>query len=789
MINQPMAISELLALLGESQELLDEAIQVEPGAAASPARQTGAHSLGHFARSAGRNHLSNSRIASTAELADLLTESKQYFDRATGVAVAYPTVSPEVILAEAVADDVPPFLAQPEPATDDSTSDDAALEEALRQCQAAAEAGYQKAMAHVTTLDEVFGRIQTESDHLVRACEADGDNDEFRKKIEQILQDLNWERSRLRYEVEDKRKNLNQFNITLFGRTMTGKSTLMEILTRGDGSSIGKGAQRTTRDVRSYEWKGLTVTDVPGIAAYKGEDDAQTAHHATNQADLVMFLISDDGPQTVETEHLARLRQQGKSLLGIFNVKGALNDDRRIRRFIRDQQKEFDPARLSEIRRQFDEMIAQYVPGQKLELVSAHLLARYLAGRPQNAGKPWRDDLEQASRFRDAEERILREVTGNGPFLRTNSFLNIGSAANLQAWEAVRASVDLCEQVRHRLSERLRDVRSWQDGFRRRANQQIDWLVQQTVGGLRNQIPSFASDNCENNNASHHWNVRVRNAGIDPKCQALQRQLAGECQSYFKQLAADTQQEIRLLENRFHSVSMETGPITDTRGRWNWGAVYAGTALGGFTGGLFLSGVALSWNPLGWALLGAGAIVGIAGLVGNLFKSRDQKRREAIAKITPLLRQNVDDIERQVRDGMAQWLDDFSKQCLNQAERQFNQLVQTRGKMADLMRNIENRQRESLLAVNRDTVEQALRHLGKADDARRMHRVARIPGVAVVLTTTGSNNLSHDAVAGLGTLLQEQAVQVSDQMAASGIRNALKSLNAATSERLAAQLT
>ncbi len=44
----------------------------------------------------------------------------------------------------------------------------------------------------------------------------------------------------------------------------------MEFLRHGDGSSVGKGAPRTTRDVRTYPWHGLDITDVPGIL--EGED-------------------------------------------------------------------------------------------------------------------------------------------------------------------------------------------------------------------------------------------------------------------------------------------------------------------------------------------------------------------------------------------------------------------------------------------------------------------------------------------------------------------------------------
>ena len=45
----------------------------------------------------------------------------------------------------------------------------------------------------------------------------------------------------LKKDLEQTKKNLSKFSITLFGRTRAGKSTLMEILTWA-GNSIGLGA-------------------------------------------------------------------------------------------------------------------------------------------------------------------------------------------------------------------------------------------------------------------------------------------------------------------------------------------------------------------------------------------------------------------------------------------------------------------------------------------------------------------------------------------------------------------
>ena len=137
----------------------------------------------------------------------------------------------------------------------------------------------------------------------------------------------------------------------------------MEILTNGSGSSIGKGGQRTTRDVRRYTWKGkgLKVTDVPGIAAFEGAEDEELAFKAAEQSDLVLFLITDDAPQPAEAECLARVRSLGKPVVGICNVKVALNDADDIVLFL--QEKRFDPQRLGALIEQFHEFANKYTLG------------------------------------------------------------------------------------------------------------------------------------------------------------------------------------------------------------------------------------------------------------------------------------------------------------------------------------------------------------------------------------------------------------------------------------------
>ena len=89
--------------------------------------------------------------------------------------------------------------------------------------------------------------------------------------------------------ISKKQDNLSNFTVTLFGRTKAGKSTIREALTNGDGSTIGKGSQRTTRDVKAYNWNHLRILDTPGFDAYKGEEDEKNAFSQVDETDLILL--------------------------------------------------------------------------------------------------------------------------------------------------------------------------------------------------------------------------------------------------------------------------------------------------------------------------------------------------------------------------------------------------------------------------------------------------------------------------------------------------------------------
>ena len=174
-------------------------------------------------------------------------------------------------------------------------------------------------------------------------------------------------------------------------------------------------------------------------------------------------------------------------------------------------------------------------------------------------------------------------------------------------------------------------------------------------------------------------------------------------------------------------------------------------------------------EPSRMALIGTGVVISIAGLMGRFFGDRDKKRREAIAEITTKLRESLDEIENQICSSMRQWLDDLTKQYLNRVTASLNSLAQSNGQAATVTRYIAWRSNDDLLALNKQTVGNALAHLGCADEIAKVGTVARVPGQAITFIARGDSKPDTDTIARLGTLLNEAVHVVSSDFSETSI--------------------
>jgi len=565
------------------------------------------------------------------------------------------------------------------------------------------------------------------------------------------------------------RSHLEVFSITLFGRTMAGKSTLMEILTRGHGRSIGQGAQRTTRDVRHYRWEALQVTDVPGIAAVDGTEDERLAHDAAARADLVVFLITDDAPQPEEAKHLVHVRRLGKTMLGLCNVKIGIDDQRGRRRFLRDPDRPFDPHRLDALTAQFLELARRDAPDLHIPFLPTHLRARFLADQPEGADD--RDALLAASRFQAVDDTIRNEVIQHGPFRRTQTFLSAVANPLLDLVEVLWRIRDENARFARFYEDKRQELDRWKEKFVVRAHAKIPANIKHHVDELRHQLPGFVEcwvgkktikettvneagkKTIKETTVNEAWRAMLDGAKLGEKADHILRSLHSEATEHLQGLLKELAGQHAFVASLGPRRDIQSSSITDYRriAGWTNATVGAGAAVIAF--------LAVS-NPIGWAVVGVGIAVGI---LTWLLPKRDKKMQKARAALSKQLNDHLDTIERDLTEQVLSTFEEHLHDgLLKQAGDDLSLFIKTLRDQSDVLTHLAENLTARLQRLHADLLEAACAHLQL--DALVIRNSARLPGVRSVLVVDGrSLRRAHADLPRLEALLGERIHITSQQ--------------------------
>jgi len=630
------------------------------------------------------------------------------------------------------------------------------LSEALVQCQLAARHGYDIARQN---LRETSKAIRKVSKSLLQCLESIEDGsvrspgivDQLKEQLSIAINELEQLQRTSDLTLKERRKNLNNFTITLFGRTKAGKSTLMEILTQGDGQSIGKGAQRTTRDVRPYTWNSLEVIDVPGVAAFEGAEDEELAFKAAAKADLVLFLITDDAPQQAEAECLARVRRLGKPVLGILNVKVAVDEEDDLFLFLRNPERSFDRLRLKQLLNQFNMFADRHVPGKRIPFVFTHLRSRFLASQPQFDTQ--RDQLIVVSRFRRIESRIVNEVVGRGTFLRIKSFIDGAVAPMMELTDLLLEFSAQNSSSGRVLIDKRRQLYEWSQEFRANGQNRINTLISKTMDKLRDEVPSFAEDHFEDRAAGRNWNKLVESIGIDRKVKNLQKSLLNECKKELTEVARELKSELSQVASFVDDRHIKMDSIFNLKRTWNWGTTI-------LSGGLGVAAIILGSGPLGWA---AAAVGTIGWLISYFIDDREKKAQRARKNLSKKLLNNINKIERELHQALGDW---FHQELLGkQVYVLLNDLAAvTTGlfELADAQRTLAWTLNDSQKSLGRTLIEEALVQLKNENLNDIIMDVARVPGLSTMLLIPPDTTFPKKVRADLERILGEQVWFVVD---------------------------
>ena len=489
------------------------------------------------------------------------------------------------------------------------------IEEALHECQAYAQKGYDIAS---NTWNTTHQALLAEERKVKKVDKQQGKisrlaDEELIKKKKQGLASFMEMDKELKQDLSYLQKQQKEFSVLVFGRTMVGKSTLMEIMTHGSGASIGNGSQRTTLDVRDYHWKGMKITDVPGIASFDGREDDRLALEAAKAADLILFLISDDGVQQEEAKNLAELRRLGKPVLGIINVKLGITEQVRSLDMKRLRNKMAERERIETICNQFRQFAGNFQQDWgDLTFVPVHLKAAYL-GQDKNP------ELWEVSNFTEVEAYILSKVQQDGCFLRIKTFLDRVIIPLQGRMEMLYENSGSSLTEAFEYQKKCQELTEWKKIFVEDSQEKFNNLCTRVKNKLARGIREFAEDNYENEDAGEDWKEYLQEElKLEADCMSFLQERANKCSRKRRELMDSLKTELTFagVNVEFDDISMDS--IFDTQ---FWGSV-AAIAAGLISG------------PIGIAI----------GIVTWLFgSSKEEKIREAKAKLRAALQDAMDE--------------------------------------------------------------------------------------------------------------------------------------------------
>jgi hypothetical protein len=524
----------------------------------------------------------------------------------------------------------------------------AEFEDALKQCSKIANSAYNLSIRYAKKIEIVITQLNSDIEavsHEILKLKG-SEQFQFTETLKQIQFDVkNISEDSLEdlvISLDKKRKHLKDFTVALFGRTKAGKSTLRETLTRGNGSTIGKGSQRTTRDVTEYSWQGLRLLDTPGIEAYKGEDDTQKANEIIDQSDIILYLTSDDSVQPGEFKPMAQLQQINKYFAVILNVKYDISNKLEDLKMVLDNPEIiFDEDRLSQHKNHIQSQTQADLNLDNVDIVTIHAQAGFLSTKEEY--QEYSSQLWELSKIEELYSLIAYQIDANGRDLRLSTFADsleyfidlINQKLTIHK-SLLSVELEFKKQKQGKIEEIFTDIK-------KDSNVKIKSECESLYNLIFNEISKFVEDNSEMdiNRKQQEWQKILNQNNIHERMKDVINEIFKEFDEKLQEFQREYEYDLNNIK-----IDMENFKFRDIRkGRsasdMNWISV----GIGAVGAALFVA--ANWWNPGGW-IVAAGWIatgVGIATKVAAQVQETEEKQTK-----TKNTEEEKDSLRKQVNE-------------------------------------------------------------------------------------------------------------------------------------------
>lgn len=499
------------------------------------------------------------------------------------------------------------------------------------------------------TLENLLKKMSKESE-----SENDNDkeellDDENKKEFENNLKELKNDISNiihvnikeLEEALEKKERALKYYTISFIGKTKAGKSTLHSIITGTGNEFIGVGKQRTTRFNRIYEWKNIRIIDTPGIGAPGGKSDEEIAKSVIDESDLICYVLKNDSIQETEFNFLKLIKDRNKPIVILLNVKENIENEARLKIFLKEPEKWYkrkDEKSLQGHINRIREYAKKHYSNEYFEIFPVQMLAAKMSNEEKYSDK--KNILYKSSHIQDFLDNIRVQIIDEGIIKRSQTMID-GSVYIINYIYNILTNNNKKLNAINNSFKKNKDnlMKKIEKSYRENKNTLEKYLKAKFKDLKDNKALEFANKNydAKSQYVSSRWEQYLNdikfNEEIKAEFESCILRYREELEASLKELMEDIElfSKIGMADINFN--------LSDTFNTKRLMGII-GTVISG-AGGIVLLLLGAT-NPVGWVLAVGGLVI---GFLSSLFKSKEQKIKEATDKLYYSIKNSIEENE------------------------------------------------------------------------------------------------------------------------------------------------
>jgi len=438
-----------------------------------------------------------------------------------------------------------------------------------------------------------------------------------------------------------KERALDYYTISFIGKTKAGKSTLHSIVTGKGEEFIGKGQQRTTRYNRMYEWEKIRIIDTPGIGAPGGKTDEEIAKSVIDESDLICYVLKNDSIQEAEFDFLKIIKNHNKPIVILLNVKENIENEAKLELYLKNPEKWYtrkDEKSLEGHINRIKRYAEEHYKNGFFDIYPVQLLAAKMSSEENYKSNS--NLLYKSSHIQDFLNSIRVQIIDEGLIKRTQTMIDGSIYILNESLQKLNEFEEPLGKLSKSLEKNKKEVLSKLDlSFKENYKILKKDITNIFLDLKENRAMDFATNNYDvkKDEVGYRWESFLKSIKFNETMKIKIESVTKDYMDEVKKALQEIEENLTL----FSKVQIENMSFQMT-GTFNFKSLTK--ILSGAVGvaGAILLFVLGASNPIGWIVSGV-AILG--SLLSGLFKSKEEKVREATQKLYSSIKESIEENE------------------------------------------------------------------------------------------------------------------------------------------------